>query len=95
MKYKDGFNANVRQKIAQRAGYHCSYPGCTCGTIGPATDSQKVVNVGEACHICAASPGGPRYDPNMTNAQRMSVENGIWMCRKVSIYSMVVFCVSH
>lgn len=75
------FSSSTKQVIAQRAGYHCSFPGCTCGTIGPASDSKKAVNVGEACHICAASPGGPRYDPNMTDEQCVSPENGIWMCR--------------
>ena len=75
------FNSTTKQIIAQRAGYQCSYPGCTCGTIGPASDTKKAVNVGEACHICAASAGGPRYDPNMTEEQCVSPENGIWMCR--------------
>ena len=80
-KTRDDFSSTVKLIIAQRAGYRCSYPDCSCGTIGPAVDSQKAVNVGEACHICAASPGGPRYDPNMTSEQRMSADNGIWMCR--------------
>lgn len=78
---RDEFSTSVKRIIAQRAGYHCSYPGCTCETIGPAVDPQKAVNVGEACHICAASPKGPRYDPAMTLEQRISAENGIWMCR--------------
>ena len=78
---KNEFSESVKRIIAQRAGYRCSYPGCTCGTIGPAEDSQKSVNVGEACHICAASPRGARYDSNMSTEERSSVDNGIWMCR--------------
>ena len=39
------------------------------------------MNLGMACHITAAAPGGPRYDPSLTMAQRRSVANGIWMCR--------------
>jgi len=37
--------------------------------------------LGVAAHICAASPGGKRYDPNMTNKERSSIENGIWLCQ--------------
>lgn len=37
--------------------------------------------LGEASHICAAAPGGPRYDPGMSEAERRSAKNGIWMCR--------------
>ena len=34
-----------------------------------------------AAHICAAAPGGPRYDEKQTSEQRKSADNGIWMCR--------------
>ena len=78
---RENFSLSTRRIIAQRAGYLCSYPGCTCGTVGPAEDSNKSINVGEACHICAASPQGPRYDPKMTKEERVSALNGIWMCR--------------
>ncbi|WPN47500.1 hypothetical protein [Pseudomonas sp. P8_241] len=39
------------------------------------------MSVGTASHICAAAPGGPRYDEKMTLDERRSVTNGIWMCR--------------
>jgi len=39
-----------------------------------------VASVGVAAHICAASPGGPRFDPMMISAERTSIENGIWLC---------------
>jgi hypothetical protein len=39
------------------------------------------VNVGVACHITAASEGGPRYDPALSSAARKSIENGIWLCQ--------------
>ncbi|HTT82688.1 MAG TPA: hypothetical protein VMF67_04345 [Rhizomicrobium sp.] len=34
-----------------------------------------------ASHVCAAAPGGPRYDANMTREQRCSADNGIWLCQ--------------
>ncbi|NER62270.1 hypothetical protein G3435_24580 [Pseudomonas sp. MAFF212428] len=39
------------------------------------------MSVGTASHICAAAPGGPRYDEKMTMDEHRSVTNGIWMCR--------------
>lgn len=39
------------------------------------------VSIGVAAHICAASPGGPRYDPDQTAEERSSQENGIWLCQ--------------
>jgi hypothetical protein len=38
------------------------------------------VNVGVAAHITAASIRGPRYDSNLTTAQRTDISNGIWLC---------------
>lgn len=35
---------------------------------------------GKAAHITAAARGGPRYDVNLTEAQRRAEENGIWLC---------------
>jgi tricorn protease-like protein len=39
------------------------------------------VNVGVAAHITAASPGGPRYDPSLSSAERRSSTNGLWACQ--------------
>ncbi|PUB82947.1 MAG: hypothetical protein DBP02_13330 [gamma proteobacterium symbiont of Ctena orbiculata] len=39
------------------------------------------MNIGTAAHICAAAPGGPRYDEKMSPEERSSASNGIWMCR--------------
>lgn len=43
--------------------------------------TNGTVSIGEAAHICAASPGGKRYDNSMSPEQRSSYENGIWLCR--------------
>jgi hypothetical protein len=40
-----------------------------------------ITNVGVAAHIRAASPGGARYDPDMTSEERSSFSNGIWLCQ--------------
>jgi len=46
------------------------------------SDVSDVIKIGVAAHICAAAPGGPRYDGDMTIGQRRSAENGIWLCEK-------------
>jgi len=38
-----------------------------------------VIN-GIAAHICAASVGGPRHDPEQTSNERASISNAIWLC---------------
>jgi hypothetical protein len=50
-------------------------------TFGAAPGHEGVVNVGVASHITAASPDGPRYDPNLTPEQRRHQSNGIWLCQ--------------
>lgn len=58
----------------------CSKPDCRCHTIGPSRESNRAVsNVGVAAHICAAAPGGKRYDVNMTPEERMDIENCLWL----------------
>lgn len=44
---------------------------------------MAVANTGTAAHISAAAggKGSRRFDKNMTEEQRTSIENGIWCCR--------------
>jgi hypothetical protein len=78
---RDDFSSKVVQQIAKRAGWLCSDPNCRAATIGATKDGHGEINIGTAAHICAAAPGGPRYDPNQTTDERKAAENGIWMCR--------------
>lgn len=80
---RDNFSKQAVRALAGRVGFRCSFPGCGLMTIGPKIRSDgETVLVGEACHIQAASPGGPRYDPLMTPEERGSISNGIWLCRQ-------------
>lgn len=77
---RDNFTPSVKHKLAERVLYACSNPNCRKITIGP--DSKNGVNnIGVAAHICAAAPGGPRYDKKMTEEERKNIENGIWLCQ--------------
>ena len=67
--------------MAKRVAYKCSNPQFQKPTIGSNESSKGTVSVGEAAHICAASPDGKRYDHNMTSEEIASVDNGIWLCR--------------
>ena len=80
-KSRDEFTAKTVLQTAKRAGWLCSFPSCRTPTVGATEDGQGEINIGTAAHICAAAPGGPRYDENMSEDERSSADNGIWMCR--------------
>ena len=77
---RDNFTNTIKNKLAKRVAFICSNPSCRKITIGP--DSKNGINnIGVAAHICAASPGGPRYNKNMSEDERKSFDNGIWLCQ--------------
>jgi len=79
---RDDFTKATIRKLAHRAGYRCSFPNCTVTTAGPSEESLDATsNIGVACHITAAAPGGPRHDENLSSVERKSISNGIWMCQ--------------
>jgi hypothetical protein len=77
---RDDFSEGTRVTLGHRAGWRCSYPGCTRTMTGPHTEPNTAIKMGEAAHITAAAKGGPRYDDTLTPEQRRSPENGIFMC---------------
>ena len=80
-KARDEFTQKVIQKLRDRVNGVCSNPNCRNITVGPQELScDKSSILGQAAHICAAAPGGPRYDPSMTVEQRKSISNAIWLC---------------
>ena len=81
---RDNFSAPTKELLAKRVGYVCSNPECRQPTSGPQDDPQGVVNIGVAAHITAASPGGARFDPDLSPEQRADSSNGIWLCQTCS-----------
>lgn len=81
-KIRDDFFEDIKRTLAARAGYTCSNPKCLQPTSGPSETDKEITNVGVASHITAASPGGPRYNPALTPAERSAIGNGIWLCQK-------------
>lgn len=77
---RDNFSSTTSLKLQKRVNSRCSNPNCRVPTNAPQVVGENVISIGEAAHICAASAGGPRFDPNMTAEQRKSFNNGIWLC---------------
>src|SRR5574344_2192690 len=78
---RDNFTSKTIEIAAKRVGYRCSFPGCGALTIGPGSDEKHpTAKTGQGAHICAAAPGGPRYDKDMGPEERKSESNCIWLC---------------
>lgn len=77
----DFFSEAVRRELAGEAGWRCSNPICRKGTIHGKKGKPGVQKLGEAAHITANKPGGPRFDAKMSSSERSSAANGIWLCR--------------
>lgn len=74
------FTQKTKRLLAHRVGHVCSNPECQAPTSGPGHEPTKSVTAGDAAHITAASPGGPRHDSSLTPEQRRGYDNGIWLC---------------
>lgn len=81
---RDDFSLSTKDILAKRVGFRCSNPNCRKLTCGANTAPGKATNIGVAAHITAAAKGGPRYDERMTQGERKSISNGIWLCQSCS-----------
>lgn len=85
MNNRHNFSKNTIDILGKRVRFICSNPNCQKPTIGPHSENNKATLVGIAAHITAASSGGPRFDSNLTEDQRRSIDNGIWLCANCSV----------
>ena len=76
---RDEFSVKIKELLARRAGYRCSI--CKDTTIGPHSDPERAIFLGEASHIHSAAPNGPRANPSLSPEQRSSASNGIHLCK--------------
>ncbi len=79
-KNRDDFTRNTTDILAKRVGYLCSNPKCRRSTIGSNENPEKATILGIASHITAASKNGPRFDKNLSQAERKNIDNAIWLC---------------
>lgn len=75
---RDNFTPSVRLKLIASVRGECSI--CHNNTVFCSDPNVSPTIIGHAAHICAAAANGPRYDENMTDKDRSSYENGIWLC---------------
>jgi hypothetical protein len=78
---RDEFSHATKETLARRVAYHCSNTSCRALTSGPHSESDRYVNIGVASHITAASAGGPRFDSSLSPLERITSDNGIWLCQ--------------
>jgi hypothetical protein len=78
---RDDFDQKTKDILFKRVGGRCSNPTCRQETSAPHSNEKKAINIGVAAHITAASVGGPRYDPELSQEERMLPSNGIWLCQ--------------
>lgn len=74
------FPKSVKEVIAKRAGYRCSFPGCERLLVGPDDDPDRASIYGECAHIYAATSDGPRGQNHLTDKDLKKTENGIYLC---------------
>ncbi|MBX8519362.1 tetratricopeptide repeat protein [Pseudomonas cichorii] len=77
---RDDFKKSIKAALRERVAHRCSNPECRVPTAAPGSGDTEVIRGGDAAHITAASPKGPRYDESISAAKRSSIENGIWLC---------------
>jgi hypothetical protein len=75
---RDDFSKRTKGDLAAAAGYYCVR--CNERTHYFDLAKGRWIHVGNAAHDSAASPGGPRYDAELTPAQRKAYDNGAWLC---------------
>ena len=68
------FNEATKKKLKMESGYLCANPNCRAITI------YYGGTLGQACHIIAASPNGPRNNKKRKDLDEEN--NGIWLCLK-------------
>jgi hypothetical protein len=69
-----GPNQTTLKRLFARSGDRCAFPRCSVALV------QDDTLVGEICHIKAANPSGPRYDPQQTAVQRHAYDNLLLLC---------------
>ncbi len=77
---RDNFKESIKAALRDRVAHRCSNPECRVPTAAPGSGATGVILGGDAAHITAASPKGPRYDEDLSAKERSSINNAIWLC---------------
>lgn len=71
-----GVTNRTKMAVIGLAGGVCAFPGCSV----PYYDEARDTRLGQVAHICAQSPGGPRFDPMQIAAERDGIANLLLLC---------------
>ena len=63
------------KRLFAKSGNVCAFPGCAHELV-----ADDGLYIADMCHIEAAEPRGPRYNPNSSDEERRSHENFILLC---------------
>ncbi len=73
-----GYTKPTIKKLFKLSGNRCAAPDCS----NLLTARDGLTNIENICHIEAASPNGPRYNPSMTDDERRDFDNLILLCNE-------------
>jgi hypothetical protein len=68
---------DILRNLSIRSKNKCAFPGCDHPILTPRGEY-----IAELCHIEAAEPGGPRYNPLRSDEDRRSYENLLFLCHR-------------
>jgi hypothetical protein len=71
----------IHKMLWSLAANRCAFLGCRRELVMDASQTDDESLVGEACHIVAQSPTGPRADPSLPPEQLDHYDNLILLCR--------------
>lgn len=74
------FPKRVKDTVAKRNGYRCSFPGCDTTTVGSGASPRDAISTGVAAHIHSASPRGPRGQAALSQQELEDIGNAVWLC---------------
>ena len=70
----------TKRKLASRSGDRCAYPRCDRYLTVNGKGGGDLAFLGIAAHIAGEKQGAARYDSSMTDEQRRSYDNLIYLC---------------
>jgi len=76
-----GISLKMHKMLWGRAANRCAFPDCRRELVMDASQADDESLVGDACHIVAQSPTGPRGDSPLTPEQRDKYDNLILLCK--------------
>ncbi len=72
----------IKLILAFRSGDRCAFPGCPKNLTLDAPAGDGTLVTGEAAHMAGEQPNSARYDSSMTDEQRNSYPNLIYLCQE-------------